>query len=134
MKPVPRHYHGLTANLVMEIFDAPIAVHRSLIRVTGSVTAALMLSQALAWSETLAPQTQGWFTKSQWEWSEETGLSGWEQEGARRVLRRTCLVEERTWGVPAALWFHVRKERILQALRDVSRPTEHARPATVPLP
>ena len=134
MKPLPRAYPGLTPELVMEIFDVPITFHRSLVRVTGSVTAALMLSQAISWTETLAPEAQGWFTKSQSEWSEETGLSRWEQETARRVLRQGCLIEERKWGLPAKLSFRVRKDRIWQALHELSRRTEHARIVTAPLP
>lgn len=133
MKPLPRTYPGLTANLVMEIFDAPITVNRSLIRITGSVTAALMLSQAITWTETLAPEAKGWFTKSHWEWSEDTGLSASEQEGARRVLRRTCLVEERTQGEPATLWFHVRKDRLGQALHELSRRSAYPRSVTAAL-
>ena len=134
MKPVPHACPGLTPNLVMEIFDVPITFHRSLVRVTGSVTAALMLSQAIAWTETLVPDAQGWFTKSQAEWSEDTGLSRWEQETARRILRQTSLIEERKWGVPAKLWFRVRNDRIWQALHDLSRRTEYAKSATAPLP
>ena len=120
MKSVPQAFSGLTPNLVMEIFDVPITFHRSLVRVTGSVTAAVMLSQAIVLTETLVPDAQGWFTKSQAEWSEDTGLSRWEQETARRILRQTSLIEERKWGVPAKLWFRVRNDRIWQALHDLS--------------
>lgn len=134
MKPLQDACPGLTANLVMEIFDVPITFHRSLVRVTGSVTAALMLSQAIAWTETLAPDAQGWFTKSQGQWSEDTGLSRWEQETARRNLRQANLIEERKWGLPAKLWFRVRKDRIWQALHDLSRRTDHARSVIAPLP
>jgi hypothetical protein len=134
MKSMPRVCPGLTSNLVMEIFDVPITFHRSLVRVTGSVTAALMLSQAIAWTETLAFDAQGWFAKSQGEWYEDTGLSRWEQETARRILRQAGFIEEQKLGVPAKLWFRVRKDRIGQALHDLSRRTEHARHAPAPLP
>ncbi len=134
MKSVPRASPGLTPELVMEIFDVPITFHRSLVRLTGSVTAALMLSQAIAWTETLAPEAQGWFAKSQGEWSDDTGLSRWEQETARRILRQASLIEEQKLGVPAKLWFRVRKDRIGQALHNLSRRNEHARRATAPLP
>ena len=118
---------GLTADLVMEVFDVPVTFHRSLVGVTGSVTAALMLSQAIAWTETLTPDEGGWFTKSQDDWADATGLSRWEQETARRVLRDADFMEERKSGLPAKLWFRVRQAQIWKALHAVSQSTADRR-------
>ena len=118
---------GLTADLVMEVFDVPVTFHRSLVGVTGSVTAALMLSQAIAWTETLTPDEGGWFTKSQDDWADATGLSRWEQETARRVLRDADFMEERKSGLPAKLWFRVRQAQIWKALHAVSQSTAERR-------
>ena len=118
---------GLTADLVMEVFDVPVTFHRSLVGVTGSVTAALMLSQAIAWTETLTPDEGGWFTKSQGDWADATGLSRWEQETARRVLRDADFMEERKSGLPAKLWFRVRQAQIWKALHAVSQSTAERR-------
>ena len=62
MKPVQATSPHLTSGLVLEVFDMPITFHRCLVRVTGSVTAALMLSQAMAWTDALAPEVDGWFS------------------------------------------------------------------------
>ena len=124
MKSADDDFPVLTPNLVMEIFDLPVAFHRSLVTITGSVTAALMLSQAINWTETLAPEADGWFYKSQAEWSEETGLSRWEQATARRLLRACSLLEERKCGIPPKLWFRVNKHRLWQALREASKRSE----------
>jgi hypothetical protein len=115
----------MTPNLVMEIFDLPVTFHRCLVTITGSVTAALMLSQAITWTETLAPASGGWFCKSQEEWFEETGLSRWEQQTARRVLRESNFIDERKLGLPAKLWFRVNKSPIWQALHQSSQRSEH---------
>ena len=120
MKSVQQEVGALTPDLVMEIFDLPVTFHRCLVTITGSVTAALMLSQAITWTETLAPESDGWFCKSQVEWSEETGLSRWEQQTARRVLRESNFIEERKWGLPAKLWFRVNQGPIWQALHESS--------------
>ncbi len=120
MKPVPAIMPRLTPSLVLEVFDLPITFHRCLIAVTGSVTAALMTSQALAWSEQLGPEMEGWFCKSQGDWTEETGLSRWEQDTARRVLRNCGLLDERKMGMPARLWFRVNRARLAAALRESS--------------
>ena len=126
MKSVRNDVHALTPDLVMELFDLPVTFHRCLVPVTGSVTAALMLSQAISWTEMLAPESDGWFCKSQVEWSQETGLSRWEQQTARRILRESNFIEERKWGLPAKLWCRVNKGPIWQALREASQRREHA--------
>jgi len=118
---------GSTTDLVMAVFDIPVTFHRSLVGVTGSVTAALMLSQAIAWTETLTPDEGGWFTKSQDDWADATGLSRWEQETARRVLRDADFMEERKSGLPAKLWFRVRQAQIWKALHAVSQSTADRR-------
>lgn len=67
-----------------KIFDRPIAFHRCFVDLTGSVKAALMLSQACYWA---LRAKDARFYKSMAEWKEETGLSRREQESARAVLR-----------------------------------------------
>lgn len=108
---------GITAELLLEIFDIPVSFHRCLVPITGGVTAALMLSQAIWTSQTIERAADGWFSKSRDEWTEETGLSRWEQETARRALRSAGFLEERRVGVPAKLWFRVRPEAVWRALQ-----------------
>ena len=50
-------------------------------------------------------------------WTQETGLSRWEQETARRALRRAGLLEERRLGMPAKLWFRVCADVLMHALQ-----------------
>ena len=134
MKRVHSTLPRLTPSLVLEVFDLPITFHRCLVRVTGSVTAALMLSQAMAWTEDLASEVEGWFMRSQGDWAEETGLSRWEQETARRVLRNCGLLEERKMGMPARLWFRVNRQRLGAALRELSERREKSRISSVERP
>ena len=109
--------HGITTDLLLEVFDIPVSFHRCLVPVTGGITSALMLSQAIWTTHALEPAAEGWFLRSQEEWTEETGLSRWEQETARRALRRAGLLEERRFGMPARLWFRVRAEAVWRALQ-----------------
>jgi len=127
MKPVHTILPRLTPSLVLEVFDLPITFHRCFVGVTGSVTAALMLSQAMAWTDALAPEVDGWFSQCQSEWTEETGLSRWEQETARRVLRNCGFLEERKMGIPARLWFRVNRPRLAAALREMSERRDKSR-------
>jgi hypothetical protein len=134
MKPVRPTLPRLTSSLVLEVFDLPITFHRCLVRLTGSVTAALMLSQAMAWTEELASDVEGWFMRSQGDWAEETGLSRCEQETARRVLRNCGLLEERKMGIPARLWFRVNRPRLGAALRELSERREKSRMSSAERP
>ena len=108
---------AITAGLLLEVFDLPVSFHRCLVPITGGVTAALMLSQAIWTTQTIAPAANGWFSKSQDQWTDETGLTRWEQETARRALRGAGFLEERRVGMPAKLWFRVRPEAVWRALQ-----------------
>jgi len=108
---------GITTQLLLDVFDAPVSFHRCLVPVTGGITSALLLSQAIWTSQWLEPAADGWFLRSQEEWTQETGLSRWEQESARRALRRSGLLEERRIGMPARLWFRVRPDAVWRALQ-----------------
>jgi hypothetical protein len=111
------HTHDITAGLLLEVFDLPISFHRCLVPVTGGITSALMLSQAIWTTHALEPSAEGWFIRSQEQWTQETGLSRWEQQTARRALRRAGLLEERRFGMPARLWFRVCPEAVWRALQ-----------------
>lgn len=107
----------ITTELLLAIFDLPVSFHRCLVPITGGVTAALMLSQAIWTTQVLDPSADGWFIRSQDQWTEETGMSRWEQETARRDLRRAGLLRERRVGMPAKLWFRVCPEAVWHALQ-----------------
>jgi len=100
---------------LLSIFDRPIAFHRPLVTITGSITAALMLSQAIYWSRRTT-EDDGWFYKTMAEWEEETGMTRREQETARAKLRELGFIEEERRGMPAQLHYRVNEEAILDAL------------------
>lgn len=98
---------------ISEVLDRPIAYHRALVTLTGSVTAAVMLSQALYWSKR-ATLKDNWFYKSQQEWQEETGLTRYEQESARKKANKYLKTELR--GLPAILHYKVNEEALIADL------------------
>lgn len=89
-----------------DLLDRPIAFHRPFVRIGAGITGAVMLSQAVYWSRRTS-DADGWFYKSQIEWEEETGLTRYEQEGARKALGRIGVLEEQRAGVPARLYYRV---------------------------
>lgn len=103
---------------ILTLLDRPIAFHRCFVDLTGSVTAALFLSQAVDW-QLQCPDPEGWWSKSLEEWQEETGMSRGEQESARRCLLQLGIIEERRYGVPARSWFRINEARLLALFNDL---------------
>ena len=100
---------SITPSMLLTILDSPIAYHRIYATITGSVTSAVMLSQAMYWT----PRTSdphNWFYKTADDWQEETGLSRREQETARRILKDLQILEEKKHGLPCKLFFRVNLE------------------------
>ena len=98
-----------------------IAYHPSLVRVSGGVTPALMLSQALYWTRILAQREasrDGWFWKTRTQWTQETALSRNEQETARKRLAARPFWHQQRRGMPARLWFRVDLEALARAIDD----------------
>lgn len=98
--------------LLHSLLDRPIAFHRVFVTISGSVLAGLMLSQAYYWTPR-GESGDGWFYKKQSEWTDETGLSRWEQETARKKLLQVkspsgeSVWQEERRGVPAKLFYRI---------------------------
>lgn len=100
-KSIPDH----VLDLFQDTLDRPIAFHPVFVDLTGSVTAGLLLSQAVYWTKRV---TSGdWFYKTMKQWEEETRLSRHEQESARKILRQFSFWQEERRGVPAKMYFRV---------------------------
>lgn len=106
---------------VFRIMDRPIAFHRCFVDLTGSVTAALFLSQALDWQHWLPKEPGGWWLKTREDWTEETGLSRREQETARRKLKEIGVLEEKRAGRPAKLLYRVNRGQLNALLNAMVR-------------
>lgn len=117
---------------ILPLLDRPIAFQRSFIRLDIGVTAALFLSQMIYWTN--RSDDDGWVYKTQEEWEEETGLSRYEQEGARKKLRSIGVLQEKKKGVPARLFYKVDNDVLSQALvaanKDAEKPHTGMRKTT----
>ena len=104
---------------VLDALDRPIAFHRVFVEWTGSVNAALMFSQAVYWTKRTS-DASGWFYKTQEDWTEETGLTRFEQEGARKLLRKSGMWDEKRKGIPAKLHYRLKVEKLQTRLLKTS--------------
>src|SRR5215472_15196596 len=105
----------------LSCFDRPIAFHRSFVNITGSITAALMLSQLVYW--TLRTAEDEWIFKTREQWFDEIGLSRYEQETARKVLRKCGLIEEKLMKAPAKMHFRLKIQALKAGLLGGKTPT-----------
>lgn len=106
-------------HVASKIFDRPIAFHRVFVDLTGSVMAALMLSQAMYWTGRGDDKT-GWFWKTQSEWQDETGMNRYQQDKARAVLREHDFWQEELRGLPAKMHYRVNQDRLMGAVVSLS--------------
>lgn len=90
----------------LALFERPIAFHRILVTWTGSIKAALMLSQLIYWTRRTS-NPHGWIYKTRDDWFNELGLERAEQENARKLLKDKKFVEERLGGKPAKMFYRV---------------------------
>jgi len=104
----------------LQLVDRPIAFQRSFVRLGVGITGALLLSQIVYWQNRMEGQ---WFYKTQADLEEETGLTRYEQEGARKKLVSCGVLEEAKRGIPAKLYFRVNQERLEELLVGKSQHT-----------
>lgn len=77
-----------------ELLRHPIAFYPRLIQLTGSVSAALFLSQCLYWTDRTSDKA-GWFWKRRDEWQTELNLKFDAQLRVRTVLTFLKILEEK---------------------------------------
>lgn len=95
-----------------------VAYQKGLAHAVGDVCAGLLISQFWYWTARLPEDRDGWFFKTQDELLEETALTRWEQETARKRLKSLGLLEEVKKGVPAKLWFRINRSAVIELLRE----------------
>ncbi|EHD22095.1 MULTISPECIES: hypothetical protein [Brenneria] len=107
---------------MLQILDRPIAFQRSFVRMGAGITGALLLSQLIYWTNRTG--ADGWIYKTQDEWEDETGLTRYEQEGARKKLRSLGVLIEQRKGVPAKLYYRVDVTVLYQLLGAANKDAE----------
>jgi len=100
--------------------DRPIAYHPAIAEAVGSATAGIFLSQLLYWTPR-AQDKDGWIYKTRDEIRQETALTRWEQEGARKVLRKAGVLKEKRQGIGNVLYYRVDIEALVRLLGKEER-------------
>jgi hypothetical protein len=101
-----------------QLLGRPIAYHRIFAHLGGDANSAVFLSQCLYWTPR-ATFPDGWFYKTQAEFWEETGLTRYNQETARRKWRKLGVIEEERRGQSGHVFYRVNLERLAELLREL---------------
>lgn len=109
--------HATIVALLKAVGDRPIAFHTAFAKLGGSVQAGIFLSQAFYWS-LRTDDPDGWFYKETKEFQEETMLTRHEQDGARKALRATGVLEEKRAGDHAILHYRVNFVALASAIAE----------------
>lgn len=114
--------HALESNsdLAMLVLEPPIAFNAIFADMTGSVTAALLLSVCTQGTD-LPMDAHGWTELDTARFKRITRLTAHEQRTARRVLCAQQLIEERRIGFPARSEYRVNFERVSQRLISIAQ-------------
>jgi len=99
----------------LQVLDRPIAYHRSLVNVTGTVTGAVLLSQAIYWQNRCSNR-DGWWYKTQEDWEIETGLSRHELESAKKSCSK--VMSTKLCGLPRRTWYKVNVDSLIMEMSD----------------
>jgi len=109
---------------LLNLLDRPIAFHRVFADLTGSIPAALLLSQALYWQRRCPDGRNGWWwkTSEEWfeEWFEESRLTRREQQSARKTLVKLGILEETKKGVPCRLWYRLDLNNLMLLIQSAA--------------
>ncbi len=102
--------------IIRRYSERPIAFLPIYARITGSITAGLMLSQCKYWA--MRAGEDGWWYKTMDEWQAETAMSRAEIESARRRLVQLGILEYERRGLPAKGWYRLNWERLATILLE----------------
>lgn len=103
---------------LIKILDRPIAFHRVFVQLTGSVSSALLLSQAVFW-QNRCQRDDGWWWKTAEEWEAETGMKRYEFEKAREACSKFLSMKRA--GIPCKLYWKVDEKALESSLQNVCK-------------
>lgn len=103
---------------ILGLPDPVVLYRRVFVDITGSVKAALVLSEAVYWQE-FENQDDGWWCKTFEEWHANTGLTRHEFDKARNDCQKYLKSELR--GLPARNYWKVDGEALKAAILEHRR-------------
>lgn len=98
----------------LQDLGSPVAYYPRLSNITGGVKETLFLCQLLYWQGKQSDK-DGWIYKTQNDIFNETGLTRYEQEAARKSLVSRGFIDEKRRGIPAKMHYKINIDAINEA-------------------
>ena len=96
--------------------EKPVAFHRVYAKITGSITAGLLLSQLVYWSKAMKGKS---FYKTDQDLCDELCFGLYELKGAKDKIKE--FVEIKRKGVPAKTWYTVDEDKLIDAITSYGK-------------
>lgn len=116
------------AALLAILGDRVVAYHPLVARALGGATVGILFSQLFYWTGRGA-DPDGWIYKTQAEITEETALTRWEQETARKKLKALGVLEEKYQDMPRRLYFRVDVDKAIELMQAYLDENNDPKPA-----
>lgn len=114
--------------IIRLLMNRPIAYQPDLARILGGVKCAVFMSQMLYWTGK-GKRSDGYIWKTQAELEEETGLTRYEQEGARKKLKELGVLLEKRISIPAKMHYKVEVDTLENLIKSYYCNQECGKPA-----
>lgn len=108
---------GMMEQLAMlkALADRPLTLPPIFVKITGSITAGLLLRQVLYWMGRTA-DVDGWFYKRLPEFQNEMCMGEKEFRTARAILKNRKMLQTERRGTPPTVWFRADLKAVLVAI------------------
>lgn len=108
--------------VMLEMFEQPILFYPWAARIAGNAMAGLFLSYAIKHTQRIlddgGPSSAAWFSAPVDEVLQETGMTRFEQQAAKRSLVACGLLETQQQGLPARKTYRVNLPRLMHQLEQ----------------
>lgn len=114
--------YAMPLTVMLEMFQQPISFYPWAARIGGSAMAGLWLCYAMRCTQSLLDERGGsnpdalWFEAPVEEIQEQTGMTRFEQQSAKRCLMQTGFLESRHVGLPAKKMYRLDLPKLMREL------------------
>lgn len=104
--------------LLQAFSEKPVAYMRIYAKITGSVTAGVLLSQIVYWHYAMKEQE---FWKTDEDFCSELSMGLYEFKAAKKKIENLCLIKTVRKGIPAKTYYTVNTETLLTLITSCGK-------------
>jgi len=104
--------------ILKEFSEKPIAYQPIYSKITGSITAGILLSQLVYWYFAMGEKE---FYKTNEDFCNELAMGLWELKGAKKKLKELKIIEMKIKGIPAKTYYKINIKKIIALITNYSK-------------